>query len=271
MGNLFKDKIAIITGASSGIGLALARELSQLGTHLVIAARRFDVLEQVASELGKNGVAVLPVKTDVAIPADCERLIQKTIEKYGRIDILINNAGISMRARFSNVQIDVLKRLMDVNFWGALYCTKHALPYLLESRGSLIGISSIAGFKGLPGRAGYSSSKFAMQGLLETIRIEHLKDGLHVMVVAPGFTATEIRKNALLADGTSQLFSPRDENNIMSAEEVAKKIIRGIRFRRRNLIFTWKGKILVLFQRILPKIIDRLAYGEMAREPGSPI
>ena len=271
MGHYFSGKVVIITGASSGIGLALAKEFAKLNAKLVITARRYELLQQIASDLQENNVEVLPVQTDVAVASECERLIGETIKTYGGIDILINNAGISMRARFNNVQLDVMEKLMNVNFWGALYCSKFALPYLLKSRGSLVGISSIAGFKGLPGRAGYSSSKFAMHGLLETIRIEHLKEGLHVMVVAPGFTATDIRKKALKADGSPQLDSPRDENHLMSPEEVAIKIIRAIRLRKRNLIFTWKGKILVFFQRILPKTIDRLAFGEMAREPGSPI
>jgi short-subunit dehydrogenase len=265
-----REKVVIITGASSGIGLACAREFSSRQAKVVMAARDIDKLHEIEKELKEDNPNILSVKTDVTQQDDCKHLIDETFREFGTIDILINNAGISMRASFNSVQLDVLKKLMDVNFWGTVYCTKFALPHLIESGGSLIGISSIAGFKGLPGRTGYSASKFAMHGFLETIRIENLRNGLHVMVVAPGFTSSNIRKAALDANGDNQKESPRDEKKLMAPETVARAIIRGIKFRRRNMILSWEGKILVLFQRVLPKTIDWLAYREMAREPNSP-
>jgi NAD(P)-dependent dehydrogenase (short-subunit alcohol dehydrogenase family) len=170
-----KDKVVIITGASSGIGKALSVELGKRGAIVVMAARSEDKLANIESELKASGVRVMSFKVDVSNETDCRNLIDVTIEKFGRIDILINNAGISMRALFELTDLEVIRRLIDVNFWGTVYCTKFALPYLLHSKGTVVGVSSIAGFKGLPGRTGYSASKFAMQGFLETLRIENMK------------------------------------------------------------------------------------------------
>jgi short-subunit dehydrogenase len=176
-----------------------------------------------------------------------------------------------MRARFDDVELKVLHRLMDVNFWGTVYCTKYALPYLVKNKGSLIGVSSVAGFHGLPARTGYSASKFAMHGFLETVRIENLNKGLHVMIIAPGFTSTEIRKHALNADGSEQGSSPLDEKSLKPPEYVAKWVLKGIRKKKRNKLLTWDGRLTALFQRIFPEVIDRAYYNEFAREPHSPL
>lgn len=271
MNKLFKDKVVIITGASSGIGEATAREFSLNGSKVVLAARSESKLSTITKEINAAGGDAIFVKTDVSIEADCKQLIEKTIEKFGRIDILVNNAGLSMRAAFVDVDIKVLHRLMNVNFWGTVYCTKYALPYLLAARGSLVGVSSVAGFHGLPGRTGYSASKFAMHGLLETIRIENLKKGLHVMIIAPGFTSTEIRKHALTANGLEQGESPRNEQTLRSPGYVAKCVLKGIRKKKRNKLLTWDGKLTALFQRIVPEFVDWAYYNEMSREPKSPI
>jgi short-subunit dehydrogenase len=176
-----------------------------------------------------------------------------------------------MRASFIDTDISVLHRLMDVNFWGTVYCTKYALPYLLMAKGSLIGVSSVAGFHGLPGRTGYSASKFAIHGFLETIRIENLKTGLHVMILAPGFTCTDIRKHALTATGQEQGESPRNEEKLMSPQYVAKWVLKGIRKKKRNKLLTWEGRFTALFQRILPTLVDWAYYHEMLKEPKSPL
>jgi short-subunit dehydrogenase len=271
MGNLFKDKVVIVTGASSGIGEAISREFARNGSKVVMAARSEDLLKKITEELSLLNYDVTYVRTDVTSESDCRNLIERTVEKYGTVDILVNNAGISMRAVFTSVNLDVLRRLMDVNFWGTVYCTKYALPYLLQQKGSLIGVSSIAGFHGLPGRTGYSASKFAMHGFLETIRIENLKKGLHVMIIAPGFTSTEIRRKALTAEGSEQGASPLDEKSLMSPEYVAKWVLKGIRKKKRNKLLTWYGRITALFQRIVPDLVDLAYYHEMAREPDSPL
>ncbi|MCE5347481.1 MAG: SDR family oxidoreductase [Bacteroidales bacterium] len=271
MNNLFKDKVVIVTGASSGIGEATAREFARNGSKVVLAARSEGKLSKIVEEIKAQNLEANFVKTDVSREEDCKRLVEKTIEYYGGIDILVNNAGISMRASFPEVDLKVLHRLMDVNFWGTVYCTKYALPYLVKQKGSLIGVSSVAGFHGLPGRTGYSASKFAMHGFLETIRIEYLKKGLHVMIIAPGFTATDVRIHALTADGQEQGESPRDEKKLVSPEYVAKWVLKGIRKKKRNKLLTLDGRLTALFQRIVPYFVDWAYYYVMSKEPRSPI
>jgi short-subunit dehydrogenase len=262
-------KVVIITGASSGIGRALAKEFHSRSAKLSLGARRIDELERLKAEL--DSPDILCVKTDVSQEADCKRLIEITIERYGHIDILINNAGISMRALFIDMNIDVMHRLMNVNFYGTVYCTKFALPHLLKTKGSLVGIISVAGYVGLPGRTAYSASKFAVRGFMDTLRIEHLKSGLHVLVAAPGFTASEVRKVALTSDGSIQGKTPRDEGSMMSAETCAYKIAEAIRKRQRTLVMTFtEGKLTVILGKFFPAILDKLTYRHMSKEPNSP-
>ena len=175
-----QNKVVIITGASSGIGKALVYEFAKRGAKIAMGARNLDELHKIETDLKSRGVDALSVQTDVTREADCKNLIEKTVERFGKIDILVNNAGISMRALFEDLELDVIRRLMDVNFWGTVYCTKFALPYILKAKGSLVGIISVAGFLGLPGRPGYSASKFAVRGFLNTLRVENLKKGLHL-------------------------------------------------------------------------------------------
>lgn len=264
-----KNKVVVITGASSGIGRALAKEFASLGSKLSLAARRTELLEELQAELPDTEILIQ--KTDVSNENDCRILIEETIKHFGRIDVLINNAGLSMRAIFEDVDLKVIRQLMDVNFYGTVYCTKFALPYLLKTKGSLVGIISIAGYVGLPGRTGYSASKFAIRGFLDTIRIETLKKGLHVLVAAPGFTASEVRQVALTNDGSKQGETPRDESKMMSADECAHHILRAIQKRRRSLILTFtEGKLTVLLGKFFPSLLDKLTYNHMAKEPNSP-
>ena len=265
----FKDKVAVVTGASSGIGLATATLLAKNKAKIVLAARSEDKLAQLQKELSAYSEVIM-VKTDVSVEQDCRNLIEKTVERFGRIDILINNAGISMRAMFKDLDLNVIRRLMDVNFWGTVYCTKYALPYLLESKGSVVGVISTAGYKGLPGRTGYSASKFAINGFLDTLRSEHLYDGLHVMVYAPGFTASNIRTTALMADGSQQGETPREEGKMMTSEHVAEIMLKHIRRRSRRATLTFTGKLLLVLTRLFPITTDHMEYWYMAREPESP-
>ncbi len=267
----FKEKVVVITGASSGIGLACTRYFAALGAKVVIGARTHSTIKELEKELTAAGHYVHAVKTDVTIESDCKNLIEEAIKTYGCIDILINNAGISMRAQFVDTDIKVIRQLMEVNFFGTVYCTKYALPHLLERKGSIVGVSSIAGFHGLPGRTGYSASKFAMHGFLETLRIENLRNGLHVLIAAPGFTATNVRRAALIANGSPQGYSPREEKKMMTADEVAHRIAMGIKYRRRNVIMTFEGKFSVLLQRVVPHLLDYIFYRIMAKEPKSPL
>lgn len=268
---LMKDKVVIITGASSGIGLATAKEFARLGARVVLAARSHELLLTIESELRAAGYDVFAVTTDVTREEDCRQLINAAVEKYGRLDILINNAGISMRALFRDVEINVLKKLFDVNFWGAVHCTKYALPFLIKYRGSVVGVSSVAGFVGLPGRTGYSASKYALHGFLETLRIENLKTGLHVLILCAGFTKSDIRKKALTANGDQQGFTPREEEKMMQPEDVAKALARAIRRKRNYVILTLEGKMTALVKRIAPRFLEYAAYLKMARERESPL
>jgi len=265
-----QNKIVIITGASSGIGKALAFELAKRGCKIIIAARNQENLETVKNELSEINCEVLSVVADVSVENDCKIIINKTIEKYGKIDVLINNAGISMRAIFEELDLSVIKKLMDTNFWGTVYCTKFALPWLLKSKGTVVAISSIAGFVPLPGRTGYSASKYAIHGFLNTLRVENIKKGLHVLIAAPGFTASNIRKTALVANGSQQGETPKAEEKLMPAEKVAYFIANGIEKRKRTVILTQQGKLTVLLYKFFPSFMDKVIYKHIAKEPDSP-
>lgn len=263
----FKNKVVIITGASSGIGKACAEEFAKRGANLVLGARQFVTLCELTADLEKRyGIKALAVQTDVTQESDCEMLIKQAVQTFDKVDVLINNAGISMRALFSELDLSVLKNLMDVNFWGTVYCTKYALPEIMKTKGSIISVSSIAGYRGLPGRTGYSASKFAMNGFMEALRTELLKTGVHVMVACPGFTTSNIRVAALAKDGLSHGETSMEEGKMMSAEEVAVTIINGIAARKRTLVMTGQGKLTVLINKLLPALADKLVFNHFTKE-----
>jgi dehydrogenase/reductase SDR family member 7B len=266
-----KDKVVLITGATSGIGKALAFAFGGAGAAVVITGRNEQNLEQTAQELNRQNIKHLAVRADVSQEADCVRMVNDTVQQFGKLDILVNNAGLSMRAMFEHVDLDVIRKVMDINFYGTVYATKYALPHILKTKGSIIGISSIAGYRGLPGRTGYSASKFAMHGFLETLRTEVLDRGVHVMIACPGFTASNIRNSALAANGQAQGESPRDEAQMMSAEEVAAHILKAIRQRKRDLVMTTQGKLTVFLNKWLPGLTDRLVLNHFKKEKDSPV
>jgi dehydrogenase/reductase SDR family protein 7B len=261
-----KDKVVLITGGTSGIGRACAVAFGQAGARIVVTGRDEARLQDTARELAGLGIAHHTVRADVGVEADSARAVAETIEKFGRLDVLLNNAGISMRARFQDVDLSVIERLMQTNFFGTVYTTKFALPHVLVSKGSIVGISSIAGYRGLPGRTGYSASKFAMHGFLEALRTELLPQGVHVLLACPGFTASNIRQVALAADGSAQGESPRNEQKMMSSEEVAQHILEAVRHRRRDLVLTNQGKLTVFLNKWLPSLTDKLVLSHFRKE-----
>lgn len=265
-----KDKVVIITGGSSGIGKALAGEFGAHGSKIMVTGRNGYNLDKTVNELRERGITITGFRGDVGIEEDNKRMAEEALEKYGTIDVLINNAGISMRALFQDADVDVVRRVMNTNFFGMLYATKYCMPEIVKNKGSIIGISSIAGFRGLPGRTGYSASKFALNGFLEALRLELAPTGTHVLTACPGFTSTNIRVRALTKNGTTQGESPREEGNMMSAEECAQYIYAATVKRRRTLVLTAQGKLAVFMNKWLPGLVDRVVFNIMSKEPNSP-
>jgi short-subunit dehydrogenase len=256
--SFFQNKVVVITGGTDGIGKALVDALVPLGAKIATCARNHDKLYSLQVEY--PNVMLHAEACDVSSEADCKRFIESTIETFGTIDILINNAGISMRSLFADVEMDVIRKVMDTNFLGSVYCTKFALAEITKQKGTIVGVSSTAGYRGLPGRTAYSASKFALQGWLEALRTELMDAGVHVMWVCPGFTASNIRKAALNNQGNAQGESPMDEEKMMTAEECAKYILRAIEKRKRTLILTMTGKLTVFINKFLPSLSDKLVH-----------
>lgn len=263
------NKVVLITGASSGIGKALANEALSKGARVAVCGRNSSSLESAFH--GVSSEKILVVTADVSLEADCRRFVEMAIQKWGGVDVLINNAGISMRALFEQAELKVIHELMDINFWGAVQCIKFALPSIKFRKGVIVGISSIAGYRGLPGRTGYSASKFALQGFLEALRTELLQTGTHVMWVSPGFTASNIRNVARNAGGNVQQETPLEESKLMTAETCAHIILNSIESRKRTVVMTAQGKITVWLNKLFPGIADRLVYSHFLKEPGSPL
>lgn len=266
----FDNKTVIVTGASSGIGEALAREFARRGANVVLGARSEDKLKTITEQIRSTGAKAAYAACDVVKPEECKLLVDTAVKEFGGVDVLICNAGLSMRAIFDDCDLSVLHRLMDVNFWGAVNCCKYALPYLQQTKGSIVGISSVAGLHGLPGRTGYSASKYAMTGFLETLRIENLKKGLHVMVACPGFTASNVRFSALTADGSQQGATPRNEGKMMTADQVAKIVANATARRKRLCLMEAEGRATHFIKKFAPGLLDKLFYWVMSKEPDSP-
>ncbi|MDN3202642.1 SDR family oxidoreductase [Algoriphagus sediminis] len=267
----FKDKVVVITGATSGIGEACTDVFGQAGARLVITGRNSEKLNKSSERLAQKGFENLAVLADASSEEDNKKMAEAAIEKYGGIDILINNAGISMRALFEEMDLSVFHKVMDTNFWGTVYATKYCLPSILENKGSIIGVSSINGYRGTPARTAYTASKYAMNGFFESLRTEVMKRGVHVLVVAPGFTSSNIRNSALNAEGKSQGESPRDESKMMTSEEVATALMKATQKRKRDLVLTSQGKLAVFLNKWMPGFMDGMVYKVMAKEADSPL
>jgi len=256
-----RNKTVVLTGASAGIGAELAVALAKKGANLVLAARDVQALEDVKKRCEGVGAKAIVVKTDVTDPDACKAMIDRAIETFSGIDVLINNAGISMRAHFRDItDLSMFERLMRVNYLGTVYCTHHALPHLEKSRGLLVGISSLTGKTGVPSRTGYAASKHAMQGFLDSLRVELRPTGVDVLVVSPGFVSTDIRTRALGPDG-----KPRGEDVVeegsdaMDVDTCVGLIVEGIEKRKREVIMTARAKVGLWVKLIAPSLVDRIA------------
>ena len=258
MADYFRNKVVAVTGGTEGIGKALVESLIAQGAKVATCGRNHDKLYRLQSEFPSADLHT--TVTDVSNENDCRRFIESSIKTFGGIDILINNAGVSMRALLKETNTEVIKKVMDINFYGTVYCTKYALDSLIQRKGTIVGVSSIAGYRGLPGRSGYSASKFAVQGWLEAIKTELMGDGVHVMWVCPGFTASNIRQAALDKEGQEHGKTPMDEAKMMSAQECARHILKAIRRKKRTLVLTFTGKRTVFMQKFFPKLGDKLTY-----------
>jgi dehydrogenase/reductase SDR family member 7B len=265
-----KDKVVIITGATSGIGEACAFVFGAQGAKILITGRSQVKLDNVLHRLQNQGVDAIGVLADAGSLEDNQRMADEAVRHFGRIDILINNAGISMRALFEDLDLEVFHKVMDTNFWGSVYATKFCLPQIMKNKGSIVGVSSINGYRGTPARTAYTASKYAMNGFFESLRTEVMKKGVHVLVACPGFTASNIRNNALTGDGSVQGESPREENKMMTSEEVAKEILNGTLSRKRDIVLTRQGKLAVFLNKWIPGIMDGIVYNHMAKEKDSP-
>jgi short-subunit dehydrogenase len=249
-------KVVVITGGSDGIGKALVELYLSKGAKVATCARNYEKLYQLQS--AHTGKPLFIHATDVSKELDCKGFIDAVIKEFGTIDILINNAGVSMRALVQDVDLDTIRRVMDINFWGTVYCTKFALDHIIKNKGTIVGVSSIAGYRGLPGRSGYSASKYAVNGWLEALRTELLDSGTNVMWVCPGFTSSNIRNAALNSKGESQGESPMDEGAMMSSDECAGHIANAIEKRKRTLVLTFTGKRAVFMNKFFPSLADKL-------------
>jgi short-subunit dehydrogenase len=268
----YQDKVVLVTGGSSGIGKALVAEALKQGGMVATCGRNLPKLEEALGvEKQHHNERLLLMEVDVRSEEACTSFVKAALDKWGRIDVLVNNAGISMRALFDDVSLQVIRDLMDINFWGTVQCTKAALPALKQSKGVIVGISSIAGYRGLPARTGYSASKFAVQGFLEALRTELLHTGVHVMWVSPGFTSSNIRNVALGPNGKAQGETPLNEASLMSAEECASRTLDAIARRKRSVVMGGQGKLTVWLNKLLPGLADKLVYNHFAREADSPL
>ena len=260
--NAFNNKTVLITGGTDGIGKELVLQFLEQGAKVVTCGRSQQKILALESESPVGKLSVL--NADVSNEKDCERLVDHAFNHFGSIDILINNAGISMRGTMEEggaAMISVVKKVMDINFNGSLYVTAYALKYLIQSKGTIVGISSIAGYRGLPGRSGYSASKFALQGWLEALKTELLDKGVHVMWVSPGYTKSSIRNEALNQEGQNQGESPLDESKLMKTDDCARLIIGAIKDKKRSLVMTFQGKQTVFLNKFFPSLTDKLVHG----------
>jgi short-subunit dehydrogenase len=256
----YTGKTVVLTGASSGIGKAMAIALAEQRPRLVLAARDEAALQEVAAACQEKGADTLVVPTDVSVPEQCEKLVRAAVERFKVLDVLVNNAGIGMIARFDEItDLSIYERLMKVNYLGSVYPTYYALPHLKASRGQIVVMASLAGLTGVPTRTGYAASKHAVFGFFDSLRIELHGTGVDVTVIAPYFVRSEIHRRAAGGDGKPLGTSSMQEDRIMTAEDCAAESLRAMERRQRVLVMTVKGKLGRLVRPLVPGLVDYLA------------
>jgi short-subunit dehydrogenase len=257
---MLEDKVIVVTGASEGIGRALCLALATQRPKLAVAARNEDRLKELKEQLEPVGAKVLVVPTDVTEESACKNLIETTIREWGVLDVLVNNAGMSMWTTLEEMQdTSIIERLMRINYLGAAYCTFYALKYLKESRGRIVAISSLAGLGGIPTRTAYAASKHALFGFFDSLRIELMESGVSVTMIAPDFVLTELHRRAFSSDGNPLGKSPLQEEKIMTADECALRIVKAIEKRERLLVMSFRGKVGRWAKLIAPGLLDKVA------------
>jgi short-subunit dehydrogenase len=265
-------KTVIITGASDGIGAAMARQLAQRdgpGVGLVLAARNESLLEEVARQCRSHGSEVFVVPTDVADATQCRSLVERSVERFGWLDVLVNNAGVSGHSLLENVQAEDLgwyEDLMRVNLWGSVWCTHAALPHLKASRGQVVAVSSLAGLVGLPGRTAYSASKFAMTGFFEALRAELKPAGVSVTTAFPGVVATQIRYRGYNAAGQPAGTSGLKEDKAMPVDLCARRILDGMDRRQREVLLEGRDRLARFLKLLAPGMVENMALAALKDE-----
>ncbi len=265
----FANRVIVITGASDGIGAALARQLAAEQPRLVLAARSADRLEAVAADCRARGATAIVQATDVSDDTQNRALVDRAVAEYGALDVLVNNAGVSMHAWFEDTaDFGTYERLMRVNFFSCVALTRFALPHLKQSRGLIVGVSSLAGKTGVPARSAYCATKFALAGFYEALRIELAGTGIDVTMVFPGVVATEIRRHGWNSTGQPAGFSGLAEDNAMPVDECARQMAAAMRARRRELVMTARAKLGLFLKLVAPGVVDRMALAALHKIDG---
>lgn len=256
----FANSVIVITGASTGLGRAIALELAPQRPKLVLAARDQARLEQVAADCRRLGAEALVVLVDLSKREQCQHLIERTAEHFGRLDVLVNNAGRAMWARFDELADPaIIEELMRLNYLGSVHCTHYALPLLKESRGQIVAMASLSGLIGVPLLSGYAATKHAMIGFFESIRIELAENGVGVTIVAPDFVQSEILRRAVDAEGRPLEISPLDQANLLAADVFARRVVKAIRRRERLVLTSYRSRWARWGQLVAPRLVDWIA------------
>ncbi|MCB1034811.1 MAG: SDR family oxidoreductase [Acidobacteria bacterium] len=262
----FRENVVLLTGATAGIGREMALQLADQGAWLALGARNGGVLAGVVEECRRRGARCIGLPTDVGQERQCAALVEAALAEYGRLETLINNAGISMWCRFDEMEsLEPLTKIMQVNYFGSVYCTHHALPHLKVSRGRIVGVSSLTGKTGVPTRSGYAASKHAIAGFFDSLRIELMGSGVTVTMAYPDFVATEVRQRAFGADGRPLGESPVKEGEVMSASECARQILDAAARRKREIVQSRRGRLGQWLKAFAPGLVDRIALRAIER------